>query len=57
MSNDQNEPHDCPNCETPMKRATFRTGSMAMPKREEDCCGDCGCHTPAEPTPEPTDDD
>jgi hypothetical protein len=41
-----------------MKRGTFRTGSLSMPKREEDCCGGCGCHVPAEPNPpaEPTDD-
>ena len=61
MSNDQNNQQpDCPQCGDTTKRSTFRTGSMSMPKRDEDSCGSCGTHAPANTTPpnppgEPTD--
>ncbi|KKN41370.1 hypothetical protein LCGC14_0723910 [marine sediment metagenome] len=51
MSDEQNKQPDCPQCGETTKRSTFRTGSMSVPKREEDHCGSCGTHAPAQVAP------
>lgn len=38
----------CPNCGTPTKKTSFRTGSLDQPKRDEHHCSSCGQHQPAE---------